>query len=302
MASSTYQFQRWSPRSKTSWAWRVFKKHNVEFQRMYSTFDTARKFTYKNLGTTGAQLTDSPTKHFKFERAWEAEQFSDVEDWTTAFNDLENWVNLNALVAISSNLETYMATIIPLALESDVGVIFGTSQRIDGIEILKHGKEKPFNFDEIVTSCTKGTWDSRASAYERAFGNIPKYLKNNLSDLDKIRNIRNNVAHAFGRDIDESRRKGELTTLPIERITCQRLMKYQSIVWKTAKSIDVHLQNFHIGEYQAVLFYHSLYPSLNHNVHPSMRAVELKKKIGQFGEAPVGKDFCKGLVEYYENI
>lgn len=211
-------------------------------------------------------------------------------------------MNLNALVAILSNLETYMATIIPLALESDIGVLFGTPNKIDGIEILKNGKESPFDFDDIVVSCTKGTWDSRLAAYKRAFGRAPKYLEGQISELDKMRNLRNNVAHSFGRDIEASRKKGEVTTLPIEILSRQRLLKYQAIVWKSAKAIDAHLHNSHIGEYQRVLFYHGLYPSLNKKVHPNQRAVELKKKIGQFGDIAAGKNFCKGLVAYYEAL
>ncbi len=302
MGKSTYQFDRWKPRAKSSWAWRVFKKHNIEFQRMYTTFDTGRKYTYQNLGKNGAQKNDVPDKHFKFDRPWESKNFSDLEDWISAFNDLENWMNLNALVAILSNLETYIATIVPLALESDIGTLYGVPHRIDGIEILKHGKDKPFNFNDIVTSCTKGTWDSRISAYERAFGRAPKYLKNHVSELDLMRNLRNNVAHAFGRGIEAARVSGNIKTIPIEKLSRDRLLKYQAVVWKVTKSIDAHLHNFHIGEYQAILFYHNLYPSLNHNVHQNMRAVELKKKIGQFGIESQGKEFCKGLVAYYESI
>ena len=123
-----------------------------------------------------------------------------------------------------------------------------------------------------------------------------------MSELDKMRNMRNNIAHAFGREIEASRQNGNINTLPIERLSRERLLKFQSIVWKATKSIDAHLQNFHIGEYQALIFYHELYPTLNHNVHQSMRAVELKKKIGQFGIESQGKDFCKGLVAYYESI
>lgn len=302
MGVSTYQFKRWEPKGKSTWAWRVYKKHNTEFQRMYSSFDTGKKYTYQSLGKNGAQKSDDINNHLKFEHKWESKNFSKLDDWILAFNDLENWVNLNSLVAILSNLETYMATIIPLALESDIGVLYGVSHRIDGVEILKHGKDRPLNFDAIVLSCTKGTWDSRVLAYERAFGIVPKYLKNHVSELDLMRNLRNNVAHAFGREIESSRLNGKITTIPISRLSRQRLLKFQAIVWKITKSIDRHLYNMHIGEYQALVFYHNLYPDLNHNVHQSMRAMELRKEIGRFGIESQGKEFCKGLVAYYEGI
>lgn len=302
MGVSTYQFERWNPKAETSWAWRVYKKHNIEFQRMYTSFDTGKKYTYRNLGKNGAQKSDDICKHLEFEYPWEFKNFRDLDDWTSAFNDLENWMNLNALVAILSNLETYIATIVPLALESDVGVLYGVPRRIDGIEILKHGKDKPFNFEDIVLSCTKGAWGSRILAYERAFGRVPKFLKDHVSELDLMRNLRNNVAHAFGREISSSRISGQIKTLPILRLSRAKLLKYQAIVWNATKSIDNHLYNIHIGEYQSLIFYHELYPSLNHNVHQSMRAIELRKKIGQFGVESQGREFCKGLVAYYEAI
>jgi hypothetical protein len=107
MATSTYEFDRWKTRSRSTWAWRVFKKHNLEFQRMYTSFDNSRKYTYSNLGKNNAKKEDLVTEHFSFGRLWEAEKFTDLTDWMGAFNDLENWMNLNALVAVLSNLEKY---------------------------------------------------------------------------------------------------------------------------------------------------------------------------------------------------
>jgi hypothetical protein len=302
MSHSAYQFERWKPRGRTSWAWRVFKKHNIELLRMYASFDASKNYTYKTLGVAGADWKDSPSRHFNFSKPWSKDKFESLKEWSNSFNDLDNWINLNALVAISSAFETYIATIVPLALESDVGILFGTSRKIDGIEILKHGKEKPFDFAKIIESCTKGTWESRLNAYEKVFGKVPKYLLGKISDLEKIRIARNNIAHSFGRDIEASRSKGKLTTLPIEKLSRNRLLKLQEIVWKSAKAIDVHLFNVHVGEYYALLFYHELFPSLNQTVHQSIRAMSLKKAIGHHGEMSQGKEFCKGLVAYYEAL
>ncbi|MDR5045735.1 MULTISPECIES: hypothetical protein [Bacillus cereus group] len=296
------EFYRWQPRSETSWAWRVFKKHNDEFYKMYTTFYNSYNYTYKMLGINNAEWEDQPEKHFNFEHGWEKKRFTDIKDWSTSFNGLENWTNLNALVAISSNLETYIATIVPLALESDIGVLFGTPRRIDGIEIIKFGNEKPSNFDKLVVGCTKGTWESRLNTYERLFGTVPQYLRDNIGELEKIRNIRNEVAHAFGRDIDESRKNGEVTTLPIKKLSRRNFIKLQTVTWRTAKEIDNHLYREHIGDYQSLLFYHNMYLGLNHQVHPSQRAMQFKKKIGQHGDIPASKKYCKELVEYYESL
>ncbi len=53
MSKSNYKFERWIPQSQSSWAWRVFKKHNNELLRMLITFDNSHKFTYSNLKEKG---------------------------------------------------------------------------------------------------------------------------------------------------------------------------------------------------------------------------------------------------------
>lgn len=301
MSHSTYLFDRWAPREKSTWAFRVFKKHNIELLRMYTAFETSKRFTYSSLGKV-ASWTDLPTKHFAFHKPLGYEQFADLKEWSNAFNDFENWINLNALVATSSNLETYLATIVPLALASDVGTLYGTPQKIDGVQILKHGHASAFDFEDHVLACTKGNWSSRLAAYEKYFGRSPKYFSSNISALEKIRAIRNNVAHAFGRDIEESRNQQEVKTLPIEKLSRDGFLKLQKTVWKIAKAIDVHLHQFHIGEYQALVFYHNIYPTLRQDLHPSERAIQFKKRVGAFGSTPAGKEYSKGLVQYYESL
>lgn len=302
MTRSTYMFDRWNPREKSTWVFRIFKKHNIELLRMFTAFENSHSYTYANLAKNGAKWTDLPTTHFTFMRPLSYEQFDDLKDWSNGFNDLENWINLSTLVAISSNLETYLATVVPLALASDIGTLYGTSRKIDGVEILKHGHAKAFDFEDHVVACTKGNWSARLAAYERLFGRSPKAFSSNISALEKIRAIRNNVAHAFGRDIEASRNQQEVKTLPIEKLSRDSLLKLQKAVWVVAKSIDIHLHRFHIGEYQALVFYHGMYPSLRKDVHPSIRAIALKKQIGGFGATPAGKEYCKGLVQYYESL
>ena len=301
MASSDYEFNRWNHRHKSSWALRVFKQHTNELMRMFISFNNSKEYTYKNLKNESAKWGDKPDKYFKFTK-WEYDKFDDLQDWSNGYNELENWINLNALVSMSSTFETYIATIIPLALESDIGILFGTSKKIDGISILKYGKKEPFDFDNIIINTTKGDWNSRLSTYGNTFGCIPRYLGENIGNLEKIRKIRNDLAHAFGRDINKSRDKFILKSLPIKNLSKEKFLKYQNIIWKSALEIDAHLTNFHIGEYQALLFYHNLYSELNQTSHPSIRAAELKKKIGQYGDLAAGKKFCKGLVKYYESL
>jgi len=271
---------------------------------MFISHIAAHSYCYKKLGET-ASWDDSVADHFSFKDSTHVHTFDNLKSWSNSFEYFDNWINLNSLMAMSSNLETYMATVIKLALESDVGVLYGASQKIDGASILKHGNAQPFDFEEKIISCTKGEWGSRISAYERIFGFVPNTLKNNISDLDKIRNLRNRVGHSFGRDIDKSRNHGEIDTMPIEKLRRDKALWYQSLIYGVAKDIDRHLHEKHVGEYQTVNFYHNLLkwlPDTEHNNNHKVRVGLLKKDLGRFGAYAAGKNFCSGLIQYYDKL
>lgn len=301
MASSNYIFDRWNTRYESSWAWSIFKQHNHEFLKMFRAFDNSYKYTFSNLKEHNAKLTDPINIHFKFPPEQDTNKCLNLEEWVDSYNQFENWTNLNALVSLLSTLEIYMATIIPLAVESDIGVLYGIPHSMDGITILKHNKKKPHGLEEIVTNCTKGTWDSRVNAYKKIFDTAPIELEKNISELDKMRCLRNDIAHAFGRNIESARDQNTISIQPSKKLKREKLLKYQRIIWETAKSIDDHLYPTHVGEYLNLLFFHKLYADLDPNLHPNQKAVIFKKEIGKFGRV-IGKKFCFGLVAYYESL
>lgn len=269
---------------------------------MYWAFQPTTKIAYSHLGAKGAQWTDLPSQHLKFDNLQKAELFDDLKDWSNCFNDFHNWINLNALLSLASYLETYVASIVSLALESDIGVIYGAPKSIDGVSVLKHGDVKRSNISDLVTSCVKGDWTSRIAAYRALFGTVPAVIDSSISDLEAIRVMRNKVGHAFGRDITDSRRKGIRKTEAIERLSSERLNKFQRLGKKVAAAIDRHLFVEHVGEFETVFFYHQLQPKLPDHVHPNQRAVLFKKELGRFGAEPAGKEYCSGLVAYYEAL
>jgi len=299
-------FERWKSRETSTWAFQVFQKYNKELSRMYISHIASREFVYRNLGKT-ATMADPIEKHFNFKDETQEHTFDNVESWSNSYNDFDNWVNLNSIMAVSSNLETYMSTVIKLALESDVGTLFGTSRRIDGIEIIKHGGSQPFNFDDKLMSCTKGEWGSRINAYEKIFRSAPGILTDNVSALEKLRKLRNNVGHAFGRDIEGSRNHDVIDISEIKKLKREKALEYQKLIFGISKAIDKQLLANHIGEYQTIYFYHNLRPTLNQDDQVYERKLgnhvaELKKGIGRFGAAKVGKKFCKELITYYEEL
>jgi hypothetical protein len=301
MSKSDVKFERWVPREGSTWPFQVFRKYDLELQGLYWSFEPAAKHVYAVLGKSGAKWPDRPEKHLPFHPRERARLFDDVKRWSLAFNAFANWTRLNALVAITSNLETFLAAVIQLALESDPGLLLGASESVDGMALLK-AKGKPLDYEKQIEACTKRDWSSRVAAFESLFGSAPAILKDKLSDLDSMRILRNKVGHAFGRDIAKSRQHGVREIMPMGLLSKERLERYQRIAWSAAKQIDRQLLMKHIGEYQAIHFYHKLYPSLRKDVHPSERAIVFKKELGRFKAPSAGKLFCKGLVAYYESL
>ncbi|WP_200979243.1 hypothetical protein [Echinicola sp. 20G] len=301
MGKSTRHFDRWNTVMKSTWTYQVFHKYNDELNEMLWANKAAMKQTYSNFKTNGANWTDLASDHLIFDVPKGQEAFKDLKNWSDTYNSFSNWTNLNALLALSSNFETYLATVITLAIESDPGILFDSPNSIDGIVLLKNGAQKNMFHDSVIESITKGDWNARTSAYKKTFGMVPSGLESRVGDLDKIRNLRNKIGHAFGRDIEESRNHEVKETLAMESLSDEQFKKKQYTIMNAVRAIDQHLLDKHIGEYQTIAFYHRIYDGLRNDIHQSERAVILKKQLGQFGDLS-GKEFCKELVSYYEKI
>lgn len=201
-------------------------------------------------------------------------------------------------MAVLSYFETYLSSVVSLAIESDLGLIYSIPKRIDGIMVLKYGGDNEYSFYDKSELITKGTWMKRISYYQKIFGTVPSILSSNVADLEKMRNIRNNVAHSFGRDIDKTRARETVEMLPIERLSEVRLQKFMELITKISKAIDYQLLNNHIGEFELIHFYHKNKQDLelNHEIQ------DLKTKINTLYTKNRNHEFCKGLIDYYDAI
>jgi len=307
MSKSKIEFNRWNIRKGiSSWAFQVFQKHNKELTEMYISHLLSKQYTYKSLGKNGANFTDVTKKHFNFRENTYSDVFNNIQIWSDNFNKFDNWTNLNAIMAMSANLETYMATVIKLALESDIGITFNATQKIDGIEIIKNSDKYPFELEDKIISCTKGDWSSRVSNFERIFTLAPDILKKNISSLEKIRKLRNDIGHAFGREIDKSRNHKVLSPVAIQTISQEKIIEYLKLLFAIARGIDKQLMKNNIGEYQALYFFHELSLSLTEDTNNRRKignhATILKKELSTVGDNRVGKLFCRGLVQYYYEL
>lgn len=301
MSKSTTTFDRWKPLERATWSFQVFSKYNDELMKLWGSHLSSRAFTYSQLKKVGAEWTDSPSLHFDVS-IHPASFCHDMKSWSDAYNTFENWVNLSVVLTIASNLETYIASVVRLALESDPGLLLGTPHAIDGAYVMKHRKLGALDLRTYIEGCTKGSWSSRLATLQRVFGACPTVLQNMCSDLEKLRIVRNDFAHAFGRNIDEARRTGTLAILPMEKMTRKKTERLRMLVLQGARSLDKVLLSSHIGEFEAVSFYQQLHSTLNQQVNQGQRAANFKKAIGHHGAGLRGKVYCNGLVKYWEAL
>lgn len=302
MAKSNRTFDRWQAHDQSTWAFQVYRKYNRELYRIIEAHRASNFYTYRQLKQSGTKLSDHISNAFAG-CPTKIDNFVTVKDWSDGFNAFDNWVNLSNVTTIASNLETYLASIVSLAILSDPSVLIGApSKSIDGAYVLKHGTGPRTNIDEHVVACTKGDWSSRLAAMERLFGRVPHSMREKHRDLEAIRNIRNRFGHAFGRDIDASRQHGQIEIAAMEKVTRNAVARLGTSAWRFAHSTDNFLLGRHIGDFEAVSYYAQLYPSQLSSVPPGQRAMNFKKAIGQFGAGLRGKVYCKGLVDYWEAL
>lgn len=138
-------------------------------------------------------------------------------DYVAHLKQFDN-TRLNTLVSVSAYFETYLSSVVSLAIESDLGLLYEIPKKIDGISVLKHNNNNNYSFFDKSKSITKGTWAQRISNFKKIFKVVPQELIDAESDLEKMRHLRNNMAHAFGRGMEESRSQDNKEIREIDRI------------------------------------------------------------------------------------
>ena len=92
----------------------------------------------------------------------------------------------------------------------------------------------------------------------------------------------------------------------MERLSLDRLKKLMDTVYKVAREIDRHLITSHVGEYEAIFYYHSNIRDFPRGLGLPDQAARLKKRIGQYANSSgvqlVSKKYCSQLITYYENL
>lgn len=293
------QFDRWNPIKPSSWSLRVFYQYQTEMKRITTAYMASNKFVYRILGAYGANWSDAASNYMDTG----IHDALILHQWSNAFNEFDNWTRLNELMALNSYLEVYIASVVSAAIESDPGLLVRSPHSIDGIKQMKYDvKIKKDILENIITSCTKGDWQSRISNLSSLFGSLPSSLSDKVSDLEKIRILRNKVGHAFGRDIDNSRDYAITSISRMERLSVKTFLRYMYLVQKIVHDLDKLVMSNHIGNFQPLLHYHRIRVNIPERYNNGERMMILKKSIGKDTQETYSKAFCRWVVEYYESL
>ncbi len=296
--------ERWVNPFNYSMAYVLFMKHFTELNKIYWAHIPARNTIQKQVKV--AQNEEKNILDFFIVRDEDDRRVaSTYSDWIKDYNDFDNYTRLNMLMLLSSSFETYLRTIVSLAVESKPGLLLKCPNAIDGIFLLRQNSnygdfnDKNYQFNDIIDEVCSGSWQKRVDSYKKYFLIAPDFLLNNISELDELRQKRNMVGHYFGRTKQQYEIPILLQPQPAIRVSHEKLLKYFSVVHKTVKSIDKHLLEQFIGSYDVLKFYKLNLSGTLVNADPGAHAKALQKYLGKAGLKPVGSEYYKNLLFYY---
>jgi len=297
--------ERWLSPFNNSLAYHLFIKHFSELNRIYWAHVPASSTITKHM----KQLTvDNPSaefcKMFVVKDKDERRLAKDYNEWIANYKEFENYTRLNMLMLLSSAFETFLRTVVSLAIESKPGAVLGCPDSIDGVFLLKKDanygmiNHKNYLFFDVIDQVCKGEWQNRVDAYEKYFGVAPPNLKNNIQKLDELRRTRNEIGHYFGRNKNQYETPILMAPEDVHRISHDNLIKYFNTVYTVVKSIDKHLHEEYIGSYDIVKFYFQEIHINSTVITPGTQAKNLQKHLGEKGLPPVGTEYYKNLLSY----
>jgi hypothetical protein len=228
----------------------------------------------------------------------------DVGGFVDKFKASRAWARLLTLVLLASSTELYFRNITRVARLSDPSLTPGFPKALDGVVLLKAG----VNIESDSDAFSKGTWERRISSYEKSFGSAPQRLVDSASELDKMRRMRNAVAHEFGLDGD-SHPYWFLSEDKAHSLSEKRLQKWLGVVDDVVRTVDAHLVGEFIGDFETLELLHlwtsdrdalmrSTGVQLSSHSLSSARPF-MKYLAAATRRSPAGKQYWEGLNRYY---
>jgi hypothetical protein len=292
----TESFKRWTPAWGSTWAYRLFQQHHRQINVFYWSHVGAKQYAFA--ATSGFSTEDHASVLFTIPTPGNNNLDITLGEWGSQYSEFDNWVRLNALVAITGYLEVFLKTIVRASLESNPGVLHGASKAVDGVIFLKSNPK--YSMKEYADDVAIGDWNKRIAKYERLFGAAPAVLKSNVADLEDLRRIRNGVTHTFGRASDDYDSIVDANKKPQKKVTEKKLIKTLALIGKIAKAIEEDLGGNHVGDFETVYFYHQWDKIFDDKQLTESKA--LKRKFGQVHGRSLSSEYFSGLKKYYDAV
>ncbi len=300
---------RWKTRFPHSLPYRLFIKHFTELNRIYWAYTPAVTTIEKLSKDFSEKDGVTPIDFFYIDTADERRLAPTFQEWKSDYREFQNYTRVSLIISLCSCLEVYLRGILSLALESKPGVVFGDKDAFDGARLLKYKNETmkynntTYSFYKYIEKIVVGEWTNRCNAYKEIFSDIPETIINNLGELEKLRNLRNNMAHYFGRDKKVYENPILFDKEPIIRISHKSILKYFKLIKDVVDSIDNHLYKDYVGSYDILKCYMLHYKDIeNKKMKVGEKAKWLQKLVGHGGLKIVGTEYYKNLMKYFESL
>jgi hypothetical protein len=288
---------RWRCIRGKTLAWWLFKGHHTHLNDIYWHHKAVSSFAF---GSTRSQTrTDATESVFPYAKG-NRRIAPTLGQWAVHYDDFERWTNNAAILAIAGYLETYIAQVVTAAIESCPAVLIGGSKELDGVAQLK--RQDAYDFYSHAEPTVRGNWQSRTSAYKRLFRTCPFDAK--VSELEKLRKLRNNSGHAFGRDIDMMRFAHRTTVTRLPAIGEEALQRYLALAEEVAETIEQHLGKEFVGGYEVVKILHlwiTKAPGKWMGRKDKGRAFA-KHLATLTPHSDLGRDALLKLIDYYQSV
>lgn len=278
-----------------SLAFRLFKRHHTHFNDIYWAHKTTYAHTFS--GTSAYKVSNPASDMFPKEKGSSRGE-RELGEWGRWYSDFDSWSRMASVVAIAGYLETYIAQIATAALESSPSLVFGGGPKVDGAQFLKHNKK--YDLYSHTESLTRGDWQSRISAYKKFFGSCP--FEHRIKDLEKLRKLRNNAGHSFGRDIKSMKFAGDWQVKKLTKIEDKKIELFLELVETVAESIEEQIAEKYVGQYELVRAYHNWIKTVKNPLNNGKTPLHKKFSSHIYDMTSSSYPAAKQLIKYYNDL
>jgi hypothetical protein len=215
------------------------------------------------------------------------------------------------LILLASAFELYVRRIVSISVQSDPGILILTPRSVDGVSLLK--RNSLIDTKTVVKNCSDGVWSKRENAIRLLLGTSIPELHNNIKHLQSVQDVRNSVAHEFGRKsplrdfwyLDPRLAK----SVDVAQVSPKRLQELLGIVGAVAEAIDRAFAR-HVGSFELLLFWHNFQREHNKSTSAVFRRYATLYKDGgsekllsthlhSVSGRALGRVYCEELIQHY---